>query len=245
MLPIRILLHVRRHNLNIVKKTVFPESIFSNLEKKDGLIAILFFICFFLLEFLLLYIIKSSPLFLLLDKKQDYFYIYHLLYVLIMDIPSVLIIFYILKYRKQHINTIGLRKRGLKSSLILGVILIVFYVAYKGVSVKLITGLIFYLFGVGFFEELIFRGFLWSRLVKGFGKLRGTFISGMFFGLAHAPIQIVFYNKPIIDVIVFGKMDVNILGGVVVAMVYIYIYSRNENILLPSFIHGVFDALTL
>lgn len=46
--------------MNIVKKTVFPESIFSNLEKKDGLIAILFFICFFLLEFLLLYIIKSS-----------------------------------------------------------------------------------------------------------------------------------------------------------------------------------------
>lgn len=234
--------------MNVIKKSLFPDSIFDNLEKKDGLIAIAYFVCFLAIEFLLLYLVKCSPLYQLLDNNIDKNYFYHLVFVLILDFPSLILLFIILKKRKQSIYTIGLKKVGLKSSLIIGSTLIFsilgYYLYTKGLDFKLINSTLFYILGIGFYEELIFRGFLWPRLVKGFGRTAGTITSGLFFGLAHIPIDIVFKNKSIVDILVFGNAsNTNILGGIAGALMFIYIYTRNENILLPSFIHGALDFM--
>ena len=192
--------------MKIIKKSIFPEEIFAGLEKKDGYAAVLFFTLFISLDLMLLYIVKISPLYPLI---KEYSYFYRLIFVLLMDTPPILLILLILKIRKQKINTIGLKKKGLKSSIIIGFVLLVSYIFYyvfnKGFDIRLINSIIFYMIGIGFFEELVFRGFLWPRLVISFGKIWGTILSGIFFGMAHLPLDIVFYNKNLFDLVILGK----------------------------------------
>lgn len=232
----------------IFKKTMFPNEIFADIEKKDGKISIIFFLFIFSALFLSLYLVKISPLFPLLREDINYFY--RLLFALLVDIPGIIALIAVLKYRKQKIDTIGLRRYGLKSSLYIGITLIlmlwIYYIANKGFSIKLVMGSFYYIVFVGFYEELIFRGFLWPRLVVGFGRVWGTIISGIFFGMMHLPIDVVFNNKTIFDVFLLGRFsNVNIGGGVIGALWFIFIYTRNRNILLPSFIHGLQDMLSM
>lgn len=230
--------------MNIVKKTIFPNDIFEDLEKKDSIIALLFFLILFITTFALFYIVKVSPLFSLIKEETNKRY--HLLYGLIMDLPGLLGVLLILKYRKQHISTIGIRKKGIKSSILIGIMLLlavsVHFIKNNGSAEQLIYKTLFYIIFVGFYEELIFRGFLWPRLVVGLGKRWGTIISGIFFGAMHIPMDIVYNNKTFYDTVVLGNTSsINIGGGVIVALMFIYIYTRNNNILLPSFVHGILD----
>lgn len=232
--------------MDIVKKTIFPNDIFEDLEKKDSIIALLFFLILFITTFALLYIVKVSTLFSLIKEETNKRY--HLLYGLIMDLPGLLGVLLILKYRKQHISTIGIRKKGIKSSILIGIILLlavsVHLIKNNGSPEQLIYKTLFYIIFVGFYEELIFRGFLWPRLVVGLGKWLGTIISGIFFGAMHIPMDIVSNNKTFYDTVVLGNTSsINIGGGVIVALMFIYIYTRNNNILLPSFVHGILDML--
>ncbi|WP_079441934.1 CPBP family intramembrane glutamic endopeptidase, partial [Clostridium chromiireducens] len=220
--------------------------IFENIEKKDSIIAVLFFLILFITTFALFYIVKVSPLFSLIKEETNMRY--HLLYGLIMDLPGLLGVLLILKYRKQLISTIGIRKKGTKFSILIGSILLlsvsVHFVINNGSIEQLIYKTLFYIIFVGFYEELIFRGFLWPRLVVGLGKVLGTIISGIFFGAMHIPMDIVYNNKTFYDTVVLGNTSsIDIGGGVIVALIFIYIYTRNNNILLPSFVHGILDML--
>lgn len=231
-----------------LKKTMFPNEIFQELEKKDSKIAIMFFIFIFLSSFLLLYLVKISPLFLLVRNSTNS--IYNIVFAVVMDAPSIIAVIVILRYRKQKLNTIGLRRQGMKSSIYIGLTLIVifwvYYISNKGFSVNLMWKSLFYIIFVGFYEEIIFRGFLWPRLVVGFGKTWGTIISGIFFGMMHLPIDIIFNNKTIFETFIIGNTSsVNIGGGIIGALCFIFIYTRNNNILLPSFIHGLQDMLSM
>lgn len=230
------------------KKTMFPREIFVELEKKDGRISIIIFVFIFLSSFLFFYLVKISPLFLLIRDGTNT--IYKLIYALLMDMPGIIAIIVVLKYRKQKISTIGLRRQGIKSSIYIGVILILmfwfYYISNKGFSIELILGSLFYIVFIGFYEELIFRGFLWPRLVVGFGRTWGTIISGVFFGMMHLPIDIIFNNKTIFETFILGaSSNSNIGGGILGALWFIFIYTRNKNILLPSFIHGIQDMLSM
>lgn len=92
----------------------------------------------------------------------------------------------------------------------------------------------------------LFRGFLWPRLVVGFGKTVGTVLSGIFFGMAHLPIDIVFNNKTVFETFILGNTsNLDIRGGIAITLFFIFIYTRNCNILLPSFIHGIQDMLSI
>jgi membrane protease YdiL (CAAX protease family) len=233
---------------NYKLRSMFPSEIFSDIQKKDGIIAVLFFIFIFVSSFLMLYLVKISPLFSLI--RNDSKGMYMLIFAVIFDMPSYIALIIALKIRKQKINTIGLRKQGLKASIIIGVILIstfwLCYISKKGFSTSLVYKSLFYIVFVGFYEELIFRGFLWPRLVVGFGRIKGTIISGIFFGIMHLPIDIVFNNKSIYETVILGNTSSsNIGGGVIGALWFILIYTRNSNILLPSFIHGLQDMLSM
>jgi len=197
---------------------------------------------------LLLYLVKISPLFLLIRNGKSS--IYNIVFAVVMDAPSIIAVIVILRYRKQKLNTIGLRRQGMKSSIYIGLTLIVifwvYYISNKGFSVNLMWKSLFYIIFVGFYEEIIFRGFLWPRLVVGFGKTWGTIISGIFFGMMHLPIDIIFNNKTIFETFIIGNTSsVNIGGGIIGALWFIFIYTRNNNILLPSFIHGLQDMLSM
>ncbi|MBU3098507.1 MULTISPECIES: CPBP family intramembrane glutamic endopeptidase [Clostridium] len=235
--------------MKVLRKTMFPNEIFSDIEQKDGIIAVMFFLFIFIVMFLNLYLVKISPLFSII-RNDTTNSIYKLIFALLMDIPGFISVIVVLKFRKQKINTIGLRRQGFKSAIYIGISLIsmfwIYYISNKGFSKKLICDSVFYIVLIGFYEELIFRGFLWPRLVVGFGRIWGTILSGVFFGMMHLPIDIVFNNKTIFETFILGNAsNINILGGVIIALWFIFIYTRNSNILLPSFVHGLQDMLAM
>ncbi|WP_147565762.1 CPBP family intramembrane glutamic endopeptidase [Clostridium tyrobutyricum] len=230
--------------MNLFTKTIFPREIFDGIEKKDGNIALLFFAFLLVSDFILLYLIKISPLFLLLKTDTRYY----LLCSMIIDAPGFLGIILILKFRKQSMDTVGLRKIGLKSSIVVGGLLflaaLVHFFKNDMINQQFIYRILFYMIFVGFYEELIFRGFIWTRLAVDLGKWKGTIISGLFFGIMHIPLDIVFKNRTFLETGILGNVsNTNIIGGIIVALVLIYIYTRNKNILLPSFIHGILDMI--
>lgn len=234
--------------MRILRKTMFPDEIFEDIEKKDGVIALAFFAIIFILMFVFLYLIKILPLFFIMKTNENF--AYKLIFAIIMDLPGFVGIIAILKLRQQKISTVGLRRYGLKSSLYVGIILIstffIYYISKKGFNLNLIWRTIDFIIFVGFYEELIFRGFLWPRLVVGFGKTWGTILSGIFFGMAHLPINIVFNNKSVFQTFILGNgSNVNIGGGLIGALWFIFIYTRNSNILLPSFVHGIQDMMSM
>ncbi|MFL0250686.1 CPBP family intramembrane glutamic endopeptidase [Clostridium neuense] len=230
--------------MNMIKKSMFPAEIFDDLDKKDTIIALIFILIYIIVDFVILYLVKFSSLFYLMknDKNRSY----RLLFGLITDMPAFLAVFLILKCRKQYISTVGIRKKGLKSSILVGIIFLLLtrlqFIKNTGISIIFMNKTLFYIFFVGFYEELICRGFLWPRLVVGLGRIWGTVISGLFFGMGHVPIDIVFNNKTFFDIVILGNTsNTNMGGGLLGALFFIYIYTRNDNILLPSFIHGILD----
>lgn len=232
----------------MVKKTLFPDILFNGIEKKDGYIALIYSLSIFFISLFLLYVIKHSQLYSLIINEVVN--IYDVVFGFIMTAPDFVIILVILKKRGQKINTIGFRKKGILSSIIIGTVLFLLflrvYLASDNINISLLYNILFYVFFIGFHEEIVFRGFIWPRLVKAYGKLYGTLISGLIFGALHLPIDIVWKNVSVFDAVVLGKVsNVSILGGVVGALIYSYIYTRNNNILLPSIVHGILNLCSV
>lgn len=116
------------------------------------------------------------------------------------------IVLLFLMIKKQGIETVGLKKGNIKLSLILGGALaaILFFcnclsnIIFEGadfIPLKTILIYIIYFFTVGLCEEVIFRGYILTRL---YGIVRNVYIdvllSSVFFVLMHFPFRMVAYN---------------------------------------------------
>ena len=117
---------------------------------------------------------------------------------------GVVLLFLVIK--KQGAETVGLKKGNIKLSLIMGITLavILFFcnclsdIIFEGqvfIPFKTILIYIIYFFTVGLCEEVIFRGYILTRL---YGMVRNVFIdillSGVFFVLMHFPFRMIAYN---------------------------------------------------
>ena len=117
---------------------------------------------------------------------------------------GVVLLFLVIK--KQGVETVGMKKGNIKLSLIMGIVLaaILFFcnclsdIIFEGqvfVPFKTILIYIIYFFTVGLCEEVIFRGYILTRL---YGMVRNVFIdillAGVFFVLMHFPFRMIAYN---------------------------------------------------
>ncbi len=124
---------------------------------------------------------------------------------------GVVLLFLVIK--KQGGETVGLKKGNIKLSLIMGIVLaiILFFcnclsdIIFEGqvfVSFKTILIYIIYFFTVGLCEEVIFRGYILTRL---YGMVRNVFIdillSGVFFVLMHFPFRMIAYNMSFFELV--------------------------------------------
>lgn len=122
---------------------------------------------------------------------------------------GVVLLFLVVK--KQGIKTVGLKKGNIKLSLIMGIVLaaILFFcnclsaIIFEGqVFVPFNTILIYiiYFFTVSLCEEVMFRGYILTRL---YGLVRNVYIdillSGVFFVLMHFPFRMTAYNMSFIE----------------------------------------------
>lgn len=89
---------------------------------------------------------------------------------------------------------------------------------------------------VGPAEEFIFRGFLYGGLLNIFGKrhwLSLAFLTSVLFAAVHVYYAI---EYGVVSVIMFTQL---IMFGMAMAVSY---YLSDGNLLIPAFIHGLFDA---
>lgn len=121
------------------------------------------------------------------------------------------IVFLFLVVKKQGVKTVGLKQGNIKLSLIMGIVLaaILFFcnclsnIIFEGqvfVPFKTILIYIIYFFSVGLCEEVIFRGYILTRL---YGIVKNVYIdillSGVFFVLMHFPFRMVAYNMSFLE----------------------------------------------
>ena len=124
---------------------------------------------------------------------------------------GVVLLFLVIK--KQGVETVGMKKGNIKLSLIMGIVLaaILFFcnclsnIIFEGqvfVSFKTILIYIIYFLTVGLCEEVIFRGYILTRL---YGMVRNVFIdillSGVFFVLMHFPFRMIAYNMSFFELL--------------------------------------------
>lgn len=129
------------------------------------------------------------------------------------NLAFVGIVLFTLKIRKQGLYTIGLRKGNIKLSLIMGITLSVilffcnclsniWFEKQSFIPVKEIMIYILYFFTVGLVEEVMFRGYIETRL-HGYTKriYLDVLLTGILFLLMHFPFRMVAYHMSFLDLV--------------------------------------------
>ena len=127
----------------------------------------------------------------------------------IFNFLMVIITILFVKFRKQNIDTIGLKGRW-KLSIIIGIILSLYYFycnclshlieGKELISVNEILFLVIYFLLVSVCEEFVFRGYIGTRLnglIK--NKYVVLLITGILFVLMHFPYRMIAYNMSLSD----------------------------------------------
>ena len=185
--------------LKIIKSNKEYNDNLKKYDKKDGMLAILLFAIIIIMYALLGILYKNNSF--IKENIKIVGCIFNFLLIIIT------IIF--VKSRKQRLNTIGLNGRW-KLSLIIGLILSLFYFycnclshlleGRELISISEILFLAIYFLLVSVCEELVFRGYIGTRLnglIK--NKYIALFIIGILFVAMHFPYRMIAANMSLSD----------------------------------------------
>ena len=94
-------------------------------------------------------------------------------------------------------------------------------------------------------EEAGWRGFLYTELRKGFGRVSTWIIGGVIWAAFHFPVMIIggyeygtdYLGAPVLGLIVFS------INCIVNGMLHEIIYDKTKCIWFPALLHGVFNAV--
>ena len=168
-------------------------------DKKDGMLAILLFAIIIIMYALLGILYKNNSFI------KDNIKIIGCLFNLLLIIVTIIFV----KLRKQGLETIGLKGRW-KLSIILGGVLSLFYFycncldhlinGEKLISITSILFLMVYFLLVAICEELVFRGYIGTRLN---GLIKNKYIviivTGILFVVMHFPYRMIAANMSLTD----------------------------------------------
>lgn len=158
------------------------------------------------------------------------------------SIFSLIFCFFLIILNRKKMHTLGFTKIKLKETFITLVVLFVFalIVNIKQINMNKVTindfifNVMYSLITIGFLEELIFRGYLWPRLVVLFGKHKGTLLCGTLFGTMHLISGYQYDDVQINFVYVFNSISSGIIGQ----YCFLILYSYAQNIYFPSILHS-------
>ena len=98
--------------------------------------------------------------------------------------------------------------------------------------------LFFYLIVVGFGEELIFRGYIYSQLVN-HNRFLAIVISGFFFGILHAILPGIVSGKGLVGIA--ASMLNEIGSGIIMGYYFIYILEKSKSLYIPILVHTILN----
>ena len=119
----------------------------------------------------------------------------------------------------------------------------VLYTGVVAVSSITYAGFINMFFAVG--EEAGWRGFLYTELRKGFGRVSTWIIGGVIWAAFHFPIMLIAgyeYGKDYLGAPVLGPVVFSI-NCIVMGVLLEIVYDKTKCIWFPALFHGVFNAI--
>ena len=177
-------------------------------------------------------------------KKGVYFGIYVNLFLTLICIGIVLL-------RKQKLSTIGLTLKNMKKSvlwgLIFGGVILFVKIIPPVLAGRKLTGLneilyngFYYFIVIAFVEEIVFRGYLQTRL---YGIIKSdvlaVVIGGLLFSVMHIPFQM--YNQNVGLLVYLKKNCLSLLLVFLWHIVFNFLYRKNNSLAAPTIMHGIMD----
>ncbi len=185
--------------LKVIKSNDRYNNNLKKYDKKDGILALLLFAIIVILYAGLAVLNKN------VYSIKENIRIVGCIFNFLMIVITILFV----KFRKQNIDTIGLKGRW-KLSIIIGIILSLYYFycnclshlieGKELISVNEILFLVIYFLLVAVCEEFVFRGYIGTRLnglIK--NKYVVLLITGILFVLMHFPYRMIAYNMSLSD----------------------------------------------
>ncbi|MEG2656859.1 MAG: CPBP family intramembrane glutamic endopeptidase [Clostridium sp.] len=151
----------------------------------------------------------------------------------------VIIIMSIMLRKKQSLNITGTTRNGKIVACILFAIYIGIFFIKGDFSLAGIYKPFFFLIVVGFSEEFIFRGYLFTELDKELPTYLAIIISGMMWGAMHAAIPIITNNYLVTQSL---SVIISTLGGYTAAgAIFVLLYKKSNSLIVPILVHALLD----
>ncbi|WP_195516189.1 CPBP family intramembrane glutamic endopeptidase [Paraclostridium bifermentans] len=225
---------------------IYIEKSFSefNYKKKDSIIAILVYIYILVLTCLFgIYIYKSNINIYLSSffKNKNLYKIIIQLPILILEIIPILLI---LKKSNHSLSSIGIFFENIKKQILLGIVFAVpfiitsIYINKYSIINFTLYSIVYQLIFTSLIEEIIFRGFIQSRL-KGIihNTILRTLVVGIMFGFLHLPFQLISNSAPLAELLL--PLLISILTKTGMHVYYSFVYYKSNNLLAPIITHTI------
>lgn len=170
----------------------------------------------------------------------------------IMSLVCIILVSVVCLIRKQNINSIGFHKTNAKRSFIMGLVLsliafVLLWILKKFTGTVrnqdvtlLISRVIYYLLFVSLMEEVIFRGYIGTRLYGFFhNKKLSIFLVGVLFSLSHVPFQMLLAQVSFFSYIGSNCGDLFVI--LLFHVAFQWMYSRYNSIIAPMMVHFLWD----
>ena len=175
-------------------------------------------------------------------------FLFYIPYTLMIILP----IFMMLKFQNQSIRTVGIKTDKVLKSIFIGVIGSIPFAILnmigpissgKVINPNILDGLwtfLYFLICIAFTEELVFRGFLQTRIQKIIkNKWIGIIVVGIFVGLMHVPFQMIMANMSFVDFLVHDMW--HLITTSLIHIYLVFLYTRDNNILAPTIAHAIMN----
>lgn len=214
--------------------------------RKDALIALILYVVM-ILEFVLMgkiFVQKSSPM------TETYIFCV----TSIVSLNIIGFVFLLCSIRRQKLVTVGFSKTQAKKSFAVGMILFILVVLFgsiwtiiSGLKIQtnigvIIMRIIYYLVFIGFMEELVFRGYIGTRLYGYFTNKRlSLVIVGIMFSLLHIPFHMVLIQMSLSEYLLVNW--INLIYIFIFQFVFQWLYSKYNSIVAPTIFHFIWDFI--
>jgi len=168
-----------------------------------------------------------------------------------LSLVLVILVIFLLIIRKQKIETIGFSRNNIKKSLILGIVsaCIVFSINFvpnflKGNELlpfsQLLSSFIFYLLVIALSEEIIFRGYIQTR-IYGIIKRRSfaILLTAFMFMIMHIPFQMGIAQMDLTTFV--ANNFITLMFQFSWHFVFNFMYAKYNSLLAPTIFHTVMN----
>jgi len=217
--------------------------------KREAALASIVIVALFLLVFGWRTLTHSFQLF---DERSPFVIgPFDILWVAFLDGMGLVVVFVAMKSTGQKLGSVGISREGIGRMLALGLVMSGIYLALTGLLAPSLGGGFvgfspelgygFILFAVvGFGEEILWRGYIQTRLVAHIGKFKGLVITSLLFAvLWHFPVEFYMQSGAILDALV------NALTRFAPGVLFGYVMMKSQNVLPSSIFHLFWDWNTL